>query len=164
MWRRSRARAKVATPRADVPPLGIPNGITPERVVETVDDSFTHDSGVIAFGYPNAIVSEAPPAPQPPPQQSLIHVGGNIRPPQKVADVAPIYPPLALSAGVQGAVILEAVIGEDGSVRDVHVLRSIALLDAAALEAVRQWRFIPTLLNGQPVPVVMTVTVAFRLH
>jgi protein TonB len=61
-------------------------------------------------------------------------------------------------------VILEAVIAEDGSVRDVRVLRSIPLLDAAAMEAVRQWRFSPTLLNGEPVPIVMTVTVAFRLR
>ena len=57
-----------------------------------------------------------------------------------------------------------AVIGEDGGVRDVRVLRSIPLLDAAAVEAVRQWGFTPTLLNGEPVPVVMTITVAFRLN
>jgi protein TonB len=56
------------------------------------------------------------------------------------------------------------VIAEDGSVRDVRVLRSVPLLDSAAMEAVRQWRFSPTLLNGQPVPVVMTVSVAFRLR
>jgi protein TonB len=60
-------------------------------------------------------------------------------------------------------VILEAVIGEDGRVRDVRVLRSIPLLDTAAIEAVRQWVFSPTSLNGEPVPVVMTVTVAFEL-
>ena len=61
-------------------------------------------------------------------------------------------------------VILEAVIGEDGRVRNVRVLRSIQLLDGAAVDAVRQWVFTPTLLNGQPVPVVMTVTVAFELQ
>jgi protein TonB len=65
---------------------------------------------------------------------------------------------------VQGVVILEAVIGEDGTVQNVRVLRSKPLLDDAAVEAVRQWRFTPTLLNGQPVPVVMTVTVAFTLN
>jgi len=56
------------------------------------------------------------------------------------------------------------VIGEDGAVGDVRVLRSISLLDSAAVDAVRQWRFTPTLLNGLPVPVVMTVTVAFKLR
>jgi protein TonB len=61
-------------------------------------------------------------------------------------------------------VILEAVIAEDGSVRDVKVLRSALLFDQAAIDAVRQWRFTPTLLSGQPVPVVMTVTVDFKLN
>jgi protein TonB len=157
------ARAKVDTPRPDVPPLDVPNGIAPEPAIEPVDDPFSNGSGVIALGDSNAIVNEAiPPPPPPPPRQLPLPVGGNIRPPQRVGDVAPVYPPIALAAGVDGVVILEAVIAEDGSVRDVRVLRSIPLLDAAAVEAVRQWRFTPTLLNGQPVPIVMTVTVAFR--
>ncbi len=65
-------------------------------------------------------------------------------------------PPIAQAARVSGVVILEALIGEDGSVRDAKVLRSVPLLDASALEAVRQWRFTPTLLNGVPVQVIMT--------
>ena len=60
--------------------------------------------------------------------------------------------------------ILEAVLGVDGVAREVRVLRSIPLLDEAALEAVRQWQFTPTLLNGEAVPVVLTVTVVFRLQ
>jgi periplasmic protein TonB len=60
-------------------------------------------------------------------------------------------------------VILEAVIGEDGEVRDVRVLRSIPLLDQAAIDAVQQWTFTPTLLNGERIPIVMTVTVMFTL-
>jgi len=76
----------------------------------------------------------------------------------------PDYPAIARSARVTGTVILEAVIAEDGTVRDVRVLRSIRLLDEAAIEAVRQWRFTPTLLNGEAVPVIMTVTVAFNLN
>jgi protein TonB len=89
--------------------------------------------------------------------------GGVIEAPRKTKEVRPIYPAIARSARVQGTVILEAVIGESGKVRDVRVLRSIPLLDAAAIDAVRQWEFTPTLLNGQPVPVAMTVTVAFTL-
>jgi len=133
-------------------------------VIEPVDDHFRNDNGVIAIGDSSPIVTEATPPPPPAPPQRVVRVGGNIRPPQRVVDVAPTYPPLARAAGVEGVVILEAVIAEDGSVRDVRVLRSNPLLEAAALEAVRQWRFSPTLLNGEPVPVVMTVTVAFRLH
>jgi protein TonB len=83
--------------------------------------------------------------------------------PRKIKDVAPRYPAIAQASRVEGVVILEAVISEDGSVQDVRVLRSKALLDDAAVEAVRQWRFTPTLLGGQPVPVVMTVTVSFTL-
>ena len=160
---RTVVRNKVDNPRPDIPPHDVPNGITSESVVDPVDDRFTNDSGVVAFGDSTAIATEAtPPPPSPPPPRPVLRVGGNIRPPQKIADVAPHYPPIALVGGVEGVVILEAVIAEDGSVRDVRVLRSIPLLDAAAVEAVRQWRFTPTLLNGEPVPVVMTVTVAFR--
>jgi protein TonB len=86
-----------------------------------------------------------------------------MRQPTKTKHVAPVYPPLAQSAGVQGVVILETVIGPDGKVQDARVLRSIPLLDQAAVESVRQWEFTPTLLNGSPVPVIMTVTVQFSL-
>ena len=161
---RAATRAKVEPPRPDVPPLDVPHGIAAEPVIEPVDDHFRNDNGVIAIGDSSPIVTEATPPPPPAPPQRVVRVGGNIRPPQRVVDVAPTYPPLARAAGVEGVVILEAVIAEDGSVRDVRVLRSNPLLEAAALEAVRQWRFSPTLLNGEPVPVVMTVTVAFRLH
>ena len=65
---------------------------------------------------------------------------------------------------MSGTVVLEAVIAEDGRVEDVRVLRSIRLLDDAAADAVRQWRFTPTLLNGTPVRVLMTVTVSFALN
>jgi TonB family protein len=93
-----------------------------------------------------------------------VRVGGNIKAPTKVRDVRPIYPELAQQARVQGVVIIEAVIGPDGSVQDAKVLRSIPLLDEAALDAVRQWRFTPTLMNGVPIPVIMTVTVNFTVQ
>jgi protein TonB len=78
--------------------------------------------------------------------------------------VAPVYPQIALASRVQGTVILQAVIDEQGSVRELKVLRGHPLLDAAAMQAVAKWQFAPTLLNGTPVPVVMTVTVAFTLQ
>src|SRR5262245_58743972 len=160
---RAVARAKVDTPRTDIPPLDVPDGIAPEPAIEPVDERFANDVGAMGFGDSSAILIEDPPPPPPPSTKPPIpHVGGNIRPPKKIADVAPTYPPIALQAGIEGVVILETVIAEDGSVRDVRVLRSIPLLDAAAVEAVRQWRFTPTLLNGEPIPVVMTVTVEFH--
>jgi protein TonB len=90
-----------------------------------------------------------------------VRVGGKIEPPQKVRHVDPIYPELAQRAGVTGIVILECVIDRDGRVDRVVVLRGHPLLDGAAVGAVRQWRYRPTLLNGVPVEVVMTVTVRF---
>ena len=76
----------------------------------------------------------------------------------------PVYPPDAKEARVQGVVILEVLIGEDGKVEQAKVLRSIPLLDQAAIDAVRQWEFTPTLLNGEPKKVIMTVTVNFTLQ
>ncbi|MCX6543916.1 MAG: M56 family metallopeptidase [Acidobacteria bacterium] len=94
---------------------------------------------------------------------NAVRVGGHIAPPKKLKDVKPVYPAVALNARVQGVVIVEAVIGEEGRVSTVRVLRSIPLLDQAALDAVRQWEFVPTLLNGAPIPVIATMTVNFTL-
>jgi protein TonB len=93
-----------------------------------------------------------------------IRVGGNIRQPTKIRDVKPVYPPIAAAAKVSGVVILEATIGGDGRVVDARVIRSIPLLDQAALDAVRQWEFVPTLLNGVPALIIMSVTVNFALN
>lgn len=93
-----------------------------------------------------------------------IRVGGAIRVPQKIVDAPPDYPAIAQSGRVQGVVILEIVVGTDGSVTDAKILRSIPLLDQAALDCVRKWKFETTQLNGTPVPVIMTVTVNFALQ
>jgi len=90
-----------------------------------------------------------------------LRVGGTIKAPEKVKDVRPVYPPIAREAGVSGVVIIEVRIGTDGTVEQAHVLKSIPLLDQAALDAVKQWEFVPTLLNGAPVPIMMTVTINF---
>ena len=106
----------------------------------------------------------SPGLPQAPPPPQPVRVGSTIRVPTKVHDVRPVYPADAMAARVQGVVICEIVIDTTGHVSDVKVLRSIELLDAAAVEAVRQWEFEPTWLNGMPVPVIMTVTVNFTLQ
>jgi len=93
-----------------------------------------------------------------------MRVGGTIKPPTKLKNVSPAYPPDAQEAKVQGVVIIEARIERDGSVSRARVLRSIPMLDDAAVDAVRQWEFTPTLMNGAPVPVMMTVTVNFTLQ
>jgi protein TonB len=93
-----------------------------------------------------------------------VRVGGTIATPAQTKRVDPPYPPQAQAAGVQGIVIMEAIVGVDGKVTDVRVLRSIPLLDQAAMDAVRQWEYAPTVVNGVTVPVVMTVTLNFALR
>jgi TonB family protein len=92
-----------------------------------------------------------------------VRVGGDIREPKKIRHVPPVYPSIAQTAAVQGLVIIEAVIDQQGNVKSTKVLRSVPLLDQAAVDAVQQWQFTPTLLNGVPVEVIMTVTVNFSL-
>ena len=91
--------------------------------------------------------------------------GGDIKRPLKIKDAAPVYSAIARASRVEGVVIIEATIGPDGKVQDARVLRPVhRLLDDAALDAVRQWEYTPTLLNGTPIAIVMTVTVDFRLR
>lgn len=103
---------------------------------------------------------------QPPAPGQPVRVGGNVRPPKKVRDVKPAYPPAMRDAGLTGIVSLEAIIGHDGTVTSVRVLSAQVHPDfaIAAVDAVRQWRFTPTLLNGEAVDVVMTVSVRFDLE
>jgi TonB family protein len=95
--------------------------------------------------------------------QEPVRVGGNVQAPERVKYVAPLYPAEAKSSRVTGIVILEALVDATGSVSDARVLKSIPELDQAAMDAVRQWRYSPTTLNGVPVPIVLTVTVNFSL-
>jgi protein TonB len=124
--------------------------------------------GGVVGGTPGGVeggVVEAPaPTPEPVVPKGPVRVGGQVRAPKKIRNVDPEYSALAREARASGVVILEAVIGPDGSVDKVRVLRGHPLLNDSAVAAVRQWAYTPTLLNGVPVPVVMTVTVNFRME
>jgi protein TonB len=100
---------------------------------------------------------------QPAEPSEPLRVGGSVTYPKKTRHVNPVYPSIAAAARIQGTVVLEATIDERGHVANLRVLVSIPLLDTAALEAVRQWTYEPTLLNGSPVPVLMSVNVRFEL-
>jgi len=120
--------------------------------------------GGIVGGLTAADVVLPPPAPPPAPVDfAPVRVGGAVTAPALVTRVAPEYPNIAVNAKIQGVVILEAVVGRDGGVEEVKILRSIPLLDAAAIAAVRQWRYSPLLLNGEPQRFVLTVTLSFSL-
>jgi periplasmic protein TonB len=123
--------------------------------------------GGVAGGIPGGIVGGVlggvPKEEPPPPPDKPVRVGGQIKAPRKVRDSAPAYPDVAKQARVEGVVVLEAVINPEGRVTEVKVLRGSPLLDDAAVNAVKNWVYTPTLLNGVPVPIVMSVTVSFKL-
>jgi periplasmic protein TonB len=114
--------------------------------------------GGVIGGVVGGVVGGIPAATPPP-----VRVGGNIKAPKVVHRVAPIYPQLARQARVSGLVIIEAVVDDRGAVKEVKLLRGLPLLDEAALAAVRQWRYQPLLLNGQPSAFILIVTVSFNI-
>jgi len=152
-------------------PLVAPDHIAPEvSHATTVEGAPPTPFGSGSSGLDVAVgLSVGPPAIDPPPLPpppvtKPVRAGGLVRQPKKILDVPPVYPPFAQQAHVEGIVILEAVLDERGNVDRVRVLRSEPLLDQAAIDAVRAWKYTPTLLNGVPVQVLMTITVQFRLH
>jgi protein TonB len=165
---RARARPSAPTPvlqqSAFVAPVDIPQEIMQE---EDLDLGFDEGvAGGVEGGVPGGVIGGVvgglPDAP-PPPAQAAIRIGGQIKPPKKLKNVDPTYPDIAKQARVQGVVILECTISPQGKVTNVKLLRGIPLLNESATTAVRQWVYTPTLLNGVPVPVIMTVTVNFKL-
>ena len=142
-------------------PIKAPDGFTkePDTLVE---------KDVDVIGVPGGVIDAArdlapPPVVKPPEPQLPVRVGGTIRAPMKIRGNEPVYPQFAILSKTQGIVIIEATLGPDGRMMNARILKSIPLLDQAALDAVRSWEYTPTLLNGVPVPVIMTVTVMFTL-
>jgi protein TonB len=105
----------------------------------------------------------APPPPKPH-QTGPIKVGGNVQAARILNRVQPQYPPLARQTRISGTVRLHAIISKDGSIQQLEVISGHPLLQQAALDAVRQWRYQPTLLNGEPVEVDTTIDVIFSLN
>jgi periplasmic protein TonB len=160
--------AHVEAPARDAAPVDPPPAIGPERIEAS-------DSAIDITGDPNGVDGGIPidsdrtflPPPPPPPQPERptgpIRPGGKIVAPQRIVYVQPVYPSIAQSAGIEGRVVIEAIVGPSGEVKDVRVVKSARFLDDAALTAVRQWKYTPTLLNGTPVSVLLTVSVDFKL-
>jgi protein TonB len=167
-----------AVARAVAPaPVQAPAEITPETGFEGLaGSSEVAQHAGFEYGVPGGVaggivggVDGAPPPPPPPPPPPVlappapVRVGGEITAPRLVHRVDPVYPPLAQQALVQGVVILEATVDRGGRVNDIRVLRSHSFLEDAAVTAVRQWVYEPLMLNGQPQPFVLTVTVSFSV-
>jgi protein TonB len=140
-------------PNDEGPDVGVPGGVeggVPGGVV-----------GGVVGGIPDV---PAPPPPPPAPR-GPVRIGGQIQAPALVKRIEPAYPQVAVSAHLEGVVILEAIVDRDGSVDEVKVLRSVhPLLDREAMLAVKQWRYSPLVLNGIREKFILTVTLSFHLE
>jgi protein TonB len=165
-----------ATPRRAAParpvaaaPVEAPSEITPETGFEGIASNVVPEAGFeggVEGGVPGGVVGgleHALPPPPPLPPRAPVRVGGAITAPRLLHRVPPEYPLIAAQAQIEGVVILEATVGHDGHVDEVKVLRSHSVLDDAAMAAVEQWVYEPLMLNGEPHPFVLTVTVSFSL-
>jgi periplasmic protein TonB len=126
-------------------------------------------SGGVIGGIIGSVPTAAPPPPpkkEEPPKPKAperIRVGGNVQAANLVRKVTPSYPPLAKQARVQGTVRFQAIIGKDGTIQNLQLVTGHPLLVPAATEAVKQWLYKPTLLNGEPVEVITQIDVNFTL-
>jgi periplasmic protein TonB len=148
--------APIATEPIAAAPIAAPIAAAP------IAAALSGDGGGATDGAAGGVAVNADPV-APPAATGPLAVGDGIERPRKIKDVRPVYPPMAMSARVGGNVVIEATIGADGKVRNARVLRSISLLDQAALEAVRQWEFEPSRINGGAVAVTMVIVVTFAL-
>lgn len=138
----------------DPPPVGVAVGLDPNGL----PPGFGRDSS-IGVTAPVQILAPPPPKPSGPVRIADLPVA-----PRKTVDVRPVYPEIARAARVEGTVVMEAVLDQSGRVTQLRVIRSIPLLDQAAMDAVRQWRYTPSMYAGHPVSVLMTITINFQLR
>jgi protein TonB len=136
--------ANATAPAPDLVPVGVASG-----------------GAGVPWGKADGLVAFAPPSIGAPPER--LKVGGNVQSAKCVACAPPVYPRFAVVGRIQGTVRMHAIIGRDGSVADLQVVSGHPLLVRAAMEAVRNWRYAPTLLNGLPVEVDTIIDVNFTL-
>ncbi len=152
---------QVAPPAAAVP-VPVPDAEAPtEQKIASQEELSQANPGVSNDnGGDNIVV-------QPPSEEELPRFGEYVyveELPEAITKVAPVYPDIARDAGVDGQVMVQALVGKDGRVKDVRVVKSIPMLDQAAINAVKQWVFKPALSNNKPVAVWVAVPVKFSLH
>jgi len=158
-------------PRSTYTPTS--TGITaPARETQEAPPPLVGTTGVVAGGVPGGVFSEAmgsarsvptvPKAPEPMPTKR-IRVASRVAEANLIHDVTPQYPPEAGRARIEGMVVLMAVIGTDGTVKDMRVESGLPILAQAAMDAVKQWRYRPYMVNGEPVEVDSRITINFTL-
>jgi periplasmic protein TonB len=157
-------RAVSAAAPVEAPPvLAADSGF--EGPTASSDSGVEHGvtGGVIGgvVGGIEAVALTPPPTPAPLPLRSPVRVGGLVSAPRVLTRVRPLYPKVAARAHIQGVVILEAIVDEDGIVQEIRVLRSVTYLDEPAIDALKQWRYEPLTLNGNRMPFLLTVSMMF---
>jgi len=165
---RPRVQAPAVVPPPDpgrfVAPIEVPAQIVPDEGIDLGVEGGV--PGGVEGGVPGGVIGGVVgglPAEAPPPPPQMVRIGGKLKAPKIVHSVAPVYPELAIQARIRGTVVLEAQVGADGRVMSVKVVNSTPVFEEAAVEAVKQWRYAPLLLNGTPTPFILTVTVNFNL-
>ena len=154
--------APAASERPPAPaPVEEPTSIEPESGVEGSPDGI---EGGVAGGVGDGPAGESASSGLGVGPSGPLRLGSTVAPPKKIKDVRPVYPRVGLATQAQGTVILDVTIGTDGKVQDVKVIHSVPQLDLAALEAVRQWEYEPTRINGALVALIMTVVVNFAIQ
>jgi protein TonB len=150
-------------------PRAIPKEVAVFKEAELPPEAPVNAGGVLGgvdqglLGGLGAGPAVAAPPPPPPKQTQRIKLGGQVVAAKLLAQPQPVYPPLARQARIQGNVVLHAIIDKDGRVGELQVISGHPLLVQSALEAVKNWRYQPTQLNGEPVEVDTTITVSFVL-
>lgn len=143
---------------AETAPPG-PLGIVPDIGGIPATGGVPDGVGLLPGGSSVVVQPPDPPRPSRPVRVADLPVS-----PRKIVDARPVYPEIARAARVEGTIIMEAVLDTNGRVTQLRVLKSVPLLDLAALDAVRQWRYTPSLYGGHAVSVLMTITVRFTLQ
>jgi len=159
-------RPRIVTPQRMVAPTVIP------KTVQVIKDEAPDLGGVgveggVGGGVPGGvlggIIGNSAPPPPPRPTQTRIRVGGNVQGAKLIHQVQPVYPQIAKTAHVSGTVLLHAIIAKDGTIQELQYVSGPPLLMRAAMDAVHEWRYQPTMLNGDPVEVDTTIQVVFTL-
>jgi periplasmic protein TonB len=159
-------RPRIVTPQRMVAPTVIP------KTVQVIKDEAPDLGGVgveggVGGGVPGGvlggIIGNSAPPPPPKPTQTRIRVGGNVQGAKLIHQVQPVYPQIAKTAHVSGTVLLHAIIAKDGTIQELQYVSGPPLLMRAAMDAVHEWRYQPTMLNGEPVEVDTTIQVVFTL-
>lgn len=166
-------------PNRFVAPTEIPKEIPPpvdEPVIATSSIAGGIAGGVtggVVGGVPGGVLGgvlsgSTPTAPPPPPPKPVkrapTRIGGDVIQSKLIKKIDPVFPELAKRARISGSVVLLVTVDEEGNVSEINVEQGHPLLRDAAVQAVKQWKYSPTILNGEPVPVIATVTVIFNLR